>query len=280
MTIRPLRAAGFAVLMTAIALPALAADADPVVATVNGHEIHRSTVEEAQRGIPQLRQVPFEMVYNQLLDHVITTHLLLDQAKKQNLESDPAVKAAFKDAQNRILEQAYLAKQVEKDISDAQIRKQYDELKQHATGKEEVKVRHILVDSEDAAKAVIADLKSGVSFEEEAKAKSKDTASKANGGELGYITEGETVPEFSAAAFKLKPGEYTQTPVKTQFGWHIIKVEDRRPAQPPTYAQAKDAIRNELAQKDVQKIIERLHSGAHIKRFNSDGSPMTETPKK
>ncbi len=279
MTNRPLRAAGFAVLLTAMALPALAADADPVVATVNGKEIHRSAIQEAQRAIPQLRQVPFEMVYDQLLDHVITTHLLLDQARKMNLENDADVKAAFKDAQNRILEQAFLAKQVDKDISEEAIKKRYEELKKQSTGKEEVKVRHILVDSEDAAKAVIADLKSGVSFEDEAKAKTKDPSGKTNGGELGYITEGDTVPEFSQAAFKLKPGEYSETPVKTQFGWHVIKVEDRRPAQPPAFEQAQGAIKNELAQQDIQKIIERLQKNAQIKRFKADGSPATEAPK-
>ena len=273
MTNRSLRAVALAALMTAAALPALAADTDPVVATVNGKEIHRSSLLEQQQNIPQLRQVPLEMVYDQLLDHAITGQLILDQANKQKLQDDPQVKAAFKDAQTRILQQAYLAKQVDKDISEDAVKKRYEEMKKTLPEKEEVKARHILVDSEDAAKAVIADLKSGVSFEDEAKAKTKDPSGKANGGDLGYISKDETVPEFSEAAFKLKPGEVTQAPIKTQFGWHVIKVEDRRVAPPPTYDEAKPQIRSELAQQDVQKVIEGLQKTAQIKRFKPDGSP-------
>ncbi len=272
MTNRSLGAIALAALMTATALPALAADADPVVATVNGKEIHRSYLLEQQQGIPQLRQVPLEMVYDQLLDHAITGQLILEQANKQKLKDDPQVKAAFKDAETRILQQAFLAKQVDKDISEDAIKARYEEMKKTMPPKEEVKARHILVDSEDLAKAVIADLKSGVSFEDEAKAKTKDPSGKTNGGDLGYIGKDETVPEFSEAAFKLKPGEVTQTPVKTQFGWHVIKVEDRRVAPPPTYDEAKPQIKGELAQQDVQKIIDGLQKTASIKRFKADGT--------
>jgi peptidyl-prolyl cis-trans isomerase C len=275
MTHRTLRAGAIAALMSAMALPAFAADADPVVATVNGKDIHRSAVVEAQMAVPQMRQMPLEMVYDQLLDHVIVAQILLEQARKQKLEDDPQVKAAFREAQNRILEQAYLAKRIDADIAEDAIKKRYDELKKSMAGKEEVKARHILVDSEDAAKAVIADLKSGVKFEDEAKAKTKDPTGTANGGDLGYIGKEDTVPEFAEAAFKLKPGEFTDTPVKTQFGWHVIKVEDRRIAPPPSFDEARPAIKNELAQQDVQKIIDTLKKTAQVKKFNPDGSPMT-----
>jgi peptidyl-prolyl cis-trans isomerase C len=274
-----LRAAALAVAMAAVALPVLAADADPIVATVNGKEIRRSALVQAQQSIPQARQLPLEMVYDQLLDHVITSQLLLDQAKKQKLDDDPQVKAAVRDAQNRILQQAYLSKRIDADLTDDMLKKQYDQMKGSFQPKEEVKVRHILVDSEDAAKAVIADLKSGVSFEDEAKAKTKDPSGTANGGDLGYIGKGDTVPEFADAAFKLKPGEVTQTPVKTQFGWHVIKVEDHRMAPPPTFEEARASLKNELASQDIQKIIESLQKSAQVKRFNVDGSPKTDTPK-
>jgi peptidyl-prolyl cis-trans isomerase C len=276
---RNLRVAALAAFVTAVAMPVLAADADPVVASINGKEIHRSALIDAQQAIPQLRQMPLEMVYEQLLDHVVTAQILLDQAKKQKLEDDPQVKAAFKDAQARILQQAYLAKRVDGDISEAAMKKRYEELKTTTAPKEEVKVRHILVDSEEAAKAVIADLKSGVSFEDEAKAKTKDPSGTSTGGDLGYVGKGDTVPEFSDAAFKLKPGEFTQTPVKTQFGWHVIKVEDRRTAPTPSFEEAKPQIRNELAQKDVQKVIEDLKKSAQVKKFNIDGTPLVEKPK-
>jgi peptidyl-prolyl cis-trans isomerase C len=276
---RNLRVAALAAFMSAVAMPVLAADADPVVASVNGKEIHKSAILEAQQAIPQLRQMPLEMVYEQLLDHVVTAQILLDQAKKQKLEDDPQVKAAFKEAQARILQQAYLAKRVDGDISEAALRKRYEELKTTTPPKEEVKVRHILVDTEEAAKAVIADLKSGTSFEDEAKAKTKDPSGAANGGDLGYVGKGDTVPEFSDAAFKLKPGEITETPVKTQFGWHVIKAEDRRTAPTPSFEEAAPSIKNELAQKDVQKVIDGLKKSAQVKKFNIDGSPLVEKAK-
>jgi len=214
-----------------------------------------------------------------LLDQVIVGELILDQAKKQKLEDDPQVKAAFKDAQANILKRAWIAKKVDADITEAMVKAKYDEVIKTVQPREEVKARHILVDSEDAAKAVLADLKSGISFADEAKAKSKDPSGKTNGGDLGYISRQETVKEFSDAAFALKPGETTQTPVKTQFGWHIIKVEDRRMAPPPTYDEAKGQVRQELAQADVAKVVEGLKAVSVIKRFKLDGTPADAAPK-
>jgi len=276
MTIRSPRSLLLAAVLSSLSLPALAAapaSADPVVAVVNGKEIHRSEVIDAQQSIPQARQMPLEQIYDQLLDQVITNELVLDQAKKAKLEDDPQVKAAFKDAQSAILRRAWVAKRVDSDITEPQIKARFDELVKTVQPQEQVHARHILVDSEDAAKAVLADLKSGVSFEDEAKAKSKDPSAKTNGGDLGYITEGETVKEFSEVAFKLKPGEITQTPVKTQFGWHVIKVEDRRMAPPPTYDEAKGQVRQQLAQEDIAKVIDGLKKAATVKRFKLDGTP-------
>ncbi|HIJ64020.1 MAG TPA: parvulin peptidyl-prolyl isomerase, partial [Rhodospirillaceae bacterium] len=145
--------------------------------------------------------------------------------------------------------------------------------------KEEVKIRHILVASEADAKAVIADLQAGTAFEDEAKAKSIDPSGKTAGGDIGFIARDRTVPEFSAAAFALKPGEYTQTPVHSKMGWHIIKVEDRRLAPPPTYEAERGKIRMELIQMAMQKIVDRMMNAAQIKRFNLDGSPKAEKPK-
>jgi peptidyl-prolyl cis-trans isomerase C len=276
MTVRSPRALVLvAALSSSFALPVLAAADDPVVAVVNGKEIHRSAVIEAQQSIPQARQMPLEQIYPQLLDQVITNELILDQAKKQKLENDPKVKEAFVEAQNNILRRAWVAKKIETDITEPQVKAKYDELLKTAQPEEQVHARHILVDSEDAAKAVLADLKAGTSFEDEAKAKSKDPSAKTNGGDLGYITKGETVAEFSDAAFKLKPGEITQTPVKTQFGWHIIKVDDRRMAPPPTFDEAKGQVRQELAQADIAKVVDELKKGAAVKKFKLDGTPDT-----
>src|SRR5579859_5940917 len=231
MTVRSPRALVLAAaLTTSFALPVLAAGDDPVVAVVNGKEIKRSAVIELQQSIPQARQLPLEQIYPQLLDQAVVNELILGEAKKSKLENDPKVKEAFTEAQNNILRNAWLSKKIEGAITEPQVKARYDELLKTAQPEEQVHARHILVDSEDAAKAVLADLKAGTSFEDEAKAKSKDPSAKTNGGDLGFITKGETVAEFSDAAFKLKPGETTTTPVKTQFGYHIIKVDDRRMA--------------------------------------------------
>ena len=273
MTIRSPRSLLLAAALSTLAIPAFAAGEDPVVATVNGVQIKRSVLIETQQSIPQARQLPLEQIYDQLLDQVITNQLVLDQAKKQKLEDDAQVKTAFKEAQDSILRRAWVAKRVESDITEAQVKSRYDELIKTVQPQEQVHARHILVASEDAAKAVLADLKSGVSFEDEAKAKSTDPSGKTNGGDLGYITKEETVKEFSDVAFALKPGETTQTPVKTQFGYHIIKVEDRRMAPPPTYDEAKGQVRQELAQADIAKVVDGLKKTATIKKFKIDGSP-------
>jgi peptidyl-prolyl cis-trans isomerase C len=273
MIVRSPRALVLVAALSAFALPVLAAGEDPVVAVVNGKEIHRSALLEAQANIPQARGVPLEKIYDQLLEQVIASELVLVEAKKAKTENDPKVKEAVAEAQNSIIRRVWLGKKVESDVTEAQVKAKYDELLKTAQPEEQVKARHILVDSEDAAKAVLADLKSGVSFEDEAKAKSKDPSGKTNGGDLGYITKNETVPEFSEAAFKLKPGEITQVPVKSQFGWHIIKVEDRRMAPPPTFDEAKNQVRQQMEQEDVMRVVEGLKKTATVKRFKIDGTP-------
>jgi peptidyl-prolyl cis-trans isomerase C len=272
MTHGPMGAIALAALLMAATFPALAADADPVVATVNGKDIHRSALVNAQKAIAQHGQVPLEKVYDKLLDQVIVGQLILEQANKQKLENAPEFKAQLAELRLQLLQQVYLTKRADADIPESAIKQRFEEMKAMTPPKEEVRVRHILVASEDAAKAVIADLKSGVSFEDEAKAKSLDPSGKASGGDVGYITRDKTVPQFSAAAFKLKPGEYTETPVQSAVGWHVIKVEDRRMAPPPSYEESRASIKMELAQQDMEKIVNDLKKGAQIKRFNLDGS--------
>ena len=268
-----MRAFALVALLTVTAFPALAADADPVVATVNGKDIHRSALVKIQKSISQHGQMPLDKIYDQMLDQVIVAQLILDQAKKLKIENDPQFKASLAEVREQLLQQVYLSKRADADITEAAIKERYDETISKAPPKEEVRVRHILVNTEDEAKAVIADLQSGVAFEEEAKAKSKDPSGKASGGDVGYFQKEKAVAEFSVAAFKLKPGEYTQTPVKSAFGWHIIKLEDRRMVPPPSYEDAKPKIKEELIQLEAMKIIDALKKSAQIKRFNLDGSP-------
>jgi len=259
------------------ATPALADDAkpgdDPVVATVNGLPIHRSALLEAYKH-SRLSQAPIEAVYGQLLDYVITSQLLLTEAKKANLTDDPEVKDQMRFAQDNILEQTYLERKVAASVTDDAIKARYDETIKTQPGKDEVHARHILFENEADAKQAIADIKGGAKFEDIAKAKSKDPSAAQNGGDLGFFSKDEMVPEFADAAFKLKPGEMTEAPVKTQFGWHVIQVIETRQAPPPSLEESKASIVNDLRNSMAQKVIEGVQKDASIKRFNLDGTPM------
>jgi len=275
-----LRAAALASALLAAA-PVLADDSnvggDPVVATVNGLPIHKSDLMQAYQH-SRLSQAPIDAVYAQLLEYVITGQLLLTEAKKQNLADDPEVKAAMRLAQDNILEQVYIERKVAIAVTGDAVKARYDEMIKTAPGKEEVHARHILLENEADAKQVIADLKGGAKFEDVAKAKSKDPSAAQNGGDLGFFAKDEMVPEFSAAAFELKPGEISQEPVKTQFGWHVIQVIERRTAPPPSLEDSKATIDDQLRKLAAQKVIEDLQKDASISRFNIDGTPMTAAP--
>jgi peptidyl-prolyl cis-trans isomerase C len=146
-------------------------------------------------------------------------------------------------------------------VSDADVQKEYDKFKAQATGTE-YKARHILVEKDDEAKAIIAQLKAGAKFDELAKKNSKDPGSAPNGGDLDFAGPGSYVPEFSQAMVALKKGEYTETPVKTQFGYHIIKLEDTRAAQFPPLADVKPQIQQRLAQQKAAAFRDELRAKA------------------
>jgi peptidyl-prolyl cis-trans isomerase C len=277
MSIRTLRAAAFAAAVAvAISAPALADDAkDPVVGSVDGVDIHKSAVVDYYQS-SQFSQVPLEQVYPQVLDMVLTNQLLLSQAQKQGMDKDADVQKALKRAQDSIMIQVWLGKKIEPLITDDALKARYEEVKKTIPVRQEVHARHILVKTEEAAKQVLADLKKGTKFEDEAKAKTEDPSGKDTGGDLGYFAKDEMVPEFAEAAFKLNPGETSKAPVKTQFGYHIIKVEEHRVAQPPAYDDVKMQILGELRQRAVQSTVADLRGKATVKKFNIDGSPYTE----
>ncbi len=253
--------------------PALAAEKDPVVAVVNGSDIHLSEVVEFQRNLPpQVAQAPFPAI----LEVLINNRLITDAARKEGLQRDPEVKREVKLAEEGAMRRAWLTKKVRSDITDEALKAQYDQLVATFKPEEEVRARHILVSTEDEAKQVISDLKSGANFEDVAKAKSKDPSAQKNGGDLGFFTKSEMVPAFADAAFALQPGEVSPEPVKTQFGWHIIKVEERRKTTPPTFEQAKPVLREQMSEKIAQQMVGELRAKAKIKVFNPDGSPAAE----
>ena len=157
--------------------------------------------------------------------------------------------------------------------------KKIERFKKENKGKQEVHARHILLATEEEAKQAIKSLEGGAKFEDLAKERSSGPTAK-NGGDVGYFAKGEIVTEFSDAAFKLKPGTYTKAPVKSQFGWHVIYVEDKRERAVPDIKDIEASIRNKLGQDAIESLVKSLRAKADIKRFGMDGKPVEEETKK
>jgi len=246
---------------------------DPVVATVNGQPIHLSELEVAQQALPpQYRNMPLASVFPALLDRIADSKLVVADARKNKIETDPTFKRRMAFVEDQVIQDYWLQREIAKRITPDKLRQRYEEKLKSMPPEEEVHARHILVATEAEAKDLLAELKKGTSIEKLAKDKSTDKASGAEGGDLGWFKRTDMVKEFSDAAFALKKGELSEAPVKTQFGYHIIKVEDRRQAPPPTFEEMADQIREDLARETVTAFIDRLRAGAKIEKFNIDGS--------
>jgi peptidyl-prolyl cis-trans isomerase C len=246
---------------------------ETVVARVNGAEIRFSDVQDAIGGLPEeYRKLPPQMLFPMLIDQLVDRKAVVMLAHKQGLETDPAVIKQIARATDAALQNALFMRDIGPLVSEEAIKARYDSTIAGKPGEEEVHARHILVPTEEAAKKIIDDLNKGGDFEALAKANSTDSGA-AQGGDLGYFKKGDMVPEFAAAAFALKPGEYTKEPVHTQYGWHVIKVEDHRQAPPPTLEQSHDQIRQEIIQEGVKKVVAEAKEGLTIEKFNPDGSP-------
>ena len=255
--------------------PAAAPHADPVVAIVAGRQLHLSDVSEAAQSLPdEVRSMPPQVLYPMLLDQMVDREALVIEAQKEGMEKDPQVQRAVGRATDTVLQNAILSRDIGPLVTDTALRAKYDADYANKPGEEEVHAQHILVDSEDQAKSIIAQLNKGADFAALAKANSKDPAAQ-NGGDLGYFKQADMVPEFATAAFALKPGQVTQAPVHTQFGWHVIKLVDTRTAPPPPFDQAKDEIRQQIIQAGVRQALDKARVGLTIQKFNMDGSPVT-----
>jgi peptidyl-prolyl cis-trans isomerase C len=254
--------------------PQLSAPAkDPVVATVNGQPVYLSELEVAQQALPpQYRTMPLVSVFPALLDRITDSKLVVSDAKKNKIETDPTFKRRMAFVEDQVIQDYWLQRAIAKRITPEKLQQRYQEKLKSMPPEDEVHARHILVATEAEAKELLAELKKGASIEKLAKDKSTDKASGAEGGDLGWFKRTDMVKEFSDAAFALKKGELSETPVKTQFGYHIIKVEDRRQAPPPAFEEMAEQIREDLARETVTAFIDQLRAGAKIEKFNIDGT--------
>jgi peptidyl-prolyl cis-trans isomerase C len=252
---------------------------DPVVATVNGQPIRLSELEVAQQSLPQqYRNMPLQAVFPALLDRIIDSKLVVQEGKKSKVTEDPAFKKRMAFVEDQVLQDFWIQREIARQVTAEKLQKRYEERLKQMPTEEEVHARHILVSTEDEAKALIAEIKKGAAFDKLAKEKSTDKASGAEGGDLGWFKKSDMVKEFADAAFNLKKGELTETPVKTQFGYHVIKVEDRRKAPPPAFEEMADQLKEEMAREAVTAQLDQLRSGAKIEKFAMDGSKPDPTP--
>jgi peptidyl-prolyl cis-trans isomerase C len=260
------------------AAPAPAPAGDPIVAKVGGEVIHLSEVREAMAGLPpQAQSMPPQTLFPYVLDQLIDSHILIQAAKKAGLEKDPAVHRQAAAAADRVLQNAFLHREVDPAVTDAALKAIYDKEVAGKPGEPEVHARHILVPDEATAKKVVEALKKGGDFAALAKEYSKDPGAAAQGGDLGFFKKGDMVPEFAAAAFALKDGEYTQTAVHTQFGWHVIQVIEHRQAPAPTFEESRDELRQKVVSEIVQAAIAKAKAGVAVEKFNMDGTPPRAT---
>jgi peptidyl-prolyl cis-trans isomerase C len=252
---------------------ARAQDKDAVVARVNGVDIRESDIAFAEEEIGgNMPSIPPEQKRDYLINYLVDVTVLSQAAEKQKLEDRPDVKHRLAFDHNRLLMEALLQDAGKAALSDEAEHKLYDEAIKQVKAEEEVHARHILVVSEDEAKAILAQLKGGADFVALAKEKSKDPGSAESGGDLGYFTKEQMVPEFAEVAFKLGKGQVSD-PVKTQFGWHIIKVEDRRTKPTPTFEQVKPQIENYIAHRAQAELVENLRKSANVERLDKPPTP-------
>jgi peptidyl-prolyl cis-trans isomerase C len=251
---------------------ARAAEDDPVVARVNGVDIRQSDLAFAEEEIgSNMPTIPPEQKRDYLINYLVDVIVLSQAAEKQSLADRPDVKRRLAFDRNRLLMESLLQDAGKSALSDDAEHKVYEEAVKQVKNEEEVHARHILVPTEDEAKAILAQLKGGTDFATLAKEKSKDPGA-AEGGDLGYFTKEQMVPEFADVAFKLPKGQLSD-PVKTQFGWHIIKVEDKRTRPTPTFDQVKPQIENYVAHRAQADLVENLRKSATVERLDKPATP-------
>jgi len=272
---------GTVALLAALALPAIAADApqtaDPVIARVDGEEIHRSELlRQLQMAGPQIQQIPPEIIYSQFLQKMVATKIVSKKGYAAGMQKDADVQERIKNLEAQIVAEAYINKLVEPKITEAKIKERYDQLASKYKPQDEVRARHILVKTEKEAKDIIKELKDGADFAKVAEEKSKDPGSAKQGGDLNYFAHDAMVKAFADTAFGMKVGEISDKPVKTEFGYHIIKVEDKRKSSPPPLSEVKGQIASQLGQEMTNEEVEALEAKAKIEKFNIDGSPIQE----
>jgi peptidyl-prolyl cis-trans isomerase C len=260
-------ATGCLAMVLLASLPVRAEEANPVLAKVNGAEIRQSDLALAEEELgPSLAQMDPSTKKENVLAFLIDMKIVAKAAETKKIEDRDDFKARLAFTRNRLLMDNLLAVEGKAATTEDAMKKVYEEAAKQIEGEQEVHARHILVESEDEAKAIAADLKKGADFAELAKKKSKDPGA-SDGGDLGFFTKDQMVPEFSTVAFALEPGKISD-PVKSQFGWHIIKVEEKRSRKAPDFEQVKSQIETYVTRKAQADYVAKLRETAKVERMD------------
>lgn len=275
-----------AALNTAIDLPAggRAAQAEPqieiepgnpVIAKVGGEDITRlQLLEYIQTLPPQTQQLPLEQLFLFAQEQIINAGVVTLKAKDVNLDSDPEVKRQLELAKEQITRTVYLQNAIEARVTEERVKEAYDKYVATFPDVEEVKASHILVDDKSEAESIIEALQGGADFAALAAEKSKDTSSASNG-DLGYFLKSDVVPPFGEAAFSAEVGTLVAEPVKSDFGYHVIKVTDKRKRQPVSLEAATPELSARLRQAAANEVISAWREEVGVERFDVNGKPIT-----
>jgi len=250
---------------TAPAEPAAKPDPNAVVATISGQPVTEADIDLAIQNLDQqFAQLPPEQKRAAALSAIIEIRLMAAEATAKGLDKDPEFQRQLAFLNQRAMHSQVISKEIADKITDADIRAAYDKQISETPPQNELRARHILVKTKEEAMAIIKDLDGGKKFEDIAKEKSTDPGSGANGGDLGYFGQGQMVPEFEKAAFALEPGTYTKEPVQSQFGFHIIKLEDKRQKQPPAFDEVKEQFRSAVLRDKYFALVKTLRDAAKV----------------
>jgi peptidyl-prolyl cis-trans isomerase C len=255
-----------------------------VVAVVGGENISKKDVEDLytllkQRSGPNVP--PMDEIFWPLVDQIVSSRLVIQAATSEKLDTTADYARALGMAREQILQEAYVTKLFDSLNDDAKLKPLYDKMVEGMKGTQEVKAQHILVDEEAKAKDLIAQLKKGADFAKLAKENSNDPGTKDNGGDLGYFVKDAMVPEFANAAFALNKGDITETPVKSAFGWHVIKLEDKRERPAPSFEEAKPQLQAQARQELLQSRLTDLKEKGKVELKPADNLPklaVEDTP--
>ena len=250
------------------------ARSDQVIAGVGGEKLYRSDFMDAFQGLPpETQQLGQETLYPRILESLIQQLVVIQTGLEQGLQEDPEIKKRMELVEAQLVRDLYLRRAVESKIEEKDLRAAYDAWLKQNPPKEEVKARHILVETEEEARNIIKMVTDGQNFAELAK-KHSIGPSASQGGDLGFFDRGSMVKPFADVAFALQPNQFSADPVKTQFGWHVILVEERRAGDSPSFEQLRPSLGRYVGEQMARQIAADLTAKAAVQRFDLSGNPI------